>query len=295
VSQFSSKKEAESELDAAGRGSLGDVVEQAGSSGGRAVETRVPDPELLETLRALVESDTRGDPERVLLWTSKSLRNLASDLHARGHRASKDVIGRLLKDKLGFSLQSARKTLEGRQHPDRDQQFQHINETVGAAISTGQPAISIDTKKKELVGEFENGGREWHPKSSPTRVNTHDFPSLAAGKAIPYGVYDIADDTGMVSVGIDHDTAQFSVAAIQAWWEQLGQPRYPQPSRLVITADCGGSNATAPAYGRPSCRSSLTTPALRSSSATSRPGPASGTKSSIVYSASSPATGAASH
>jgi len=200
------------------------------------------DPKLLDDLRALVGDDVRGDPERVLLWTSKSLRKLAEELGAQGHDVGKDVVGRLLKGRLGFSLQGARKTLEGTQHPDRDTQFQQINGTVSAAIAAGQPAISIDTKKKELVGEFKNPGREWHPAGRPPRVSTHDFPSMANGKAIPYGVYDIADDSAMVSVGIDHDTAQFSVAAIQAWWQQLGQARYPSATRLVITADCGGSN-----------------------------------------------------
>jgi hypothetical protein len=200
------------------------------------------DPELLDALRALVGDDVRGDPERVLLWTSKSVRNLAQELGAQGHQAGKDLVARLLKGKLGFSLQAARKTLEGKQHPDRDAQFRHINDRVRQAIAAGQPAISIDTKKKELVGEFKNTGREWHPQGQPPRVNTHDFPSMASGKAIPYGVYDIADDSAMVSVGIDRDTAQFSVAAIRAWWEQLGQVRYPKAEQLVITADCGGSN-----------------------------------------------------
>jgi Rhodopirellula transposase DDE domain len=200
------------------------------------------DPKLLEDLRVLVEGDARGDPERVLLWTSKSLRNLAGELRARGHEAGKDVVGRLLKDKLGFSLQAARKTLEGKQHPDRDAQFAHINATVARAIAAGQPAISIDTKKKELVGEFKNAGREWRAAGQAPRVNTYDFPSMATGKAIPYGVYDIADDSGMVSVGIDHDTAQFAVAAIEQWWQQFGESRYPHAHELIITADCGGSN-----------------------------------------------------
>jgi hypothetical protein len=200
------------------------------------------DPGLLDALRALVGDDVRGDPERVLLWTSKSVRNLAQELGAQGHQAGKDLVARLLKGKLGFSLQAARKTLEGRQHPDRDAQFRHINDTVSAAIAAGQPAISIDTKKKELVGEFKNDGREWHPKGQAPRVNTYDFPSMAEGKAIPYGVYDIADNSAMVSVGIDRDTAQFSVAAIRAWWEQFGEARYPEARQLVISADCGGSN-----------------------------------------------------
>ena len=214
-------------------------VRSAGAGRKRAVES---DPQLLEDLRVLVAADTRGDPERALLWTSKSLRNLAQELSARGHTAGKDVVARLLKGSLGFSLQSARKTLEGKQHPDRDAQFAHINDTVAAAIAAGQPAISIDTKKKELVGQFKNPGREWHPAGRAPRVNTHDFPSMADGKAIPYGIYDIADDSAMVSVGIDHDTAQFSVAAIDAWWEQFGRTRYPAATQLVITADCGGSN-----------------------------------------------------
>jgi hypothetical protein len=218
------------------------AVERVRSEGGGRKPAVQDDPQLLDDLRALVGDEARGDPERVLLWTSKSLRTLARELGVQGHRVGKDVVGRLLKGRLGFSLQSARKTLEGTQHPDRDAQFQQINTTVARAIAAGEPAISIDTKKKELVGAFKNPGREWHPAGRPPRVNTHDFPSLAGGKAIPYGVYDIADDSAMVSVGIDHDTAQFSVAAIRAWWEQLGQTRYPKATRLVITADCGGSN-----------------------------------------------------
>ena len=164
------------------------------------------DPKLLDVLGELVEGETRGDPERVLLWTAKSARKLAEELAERDHPIGFRTVPRLLR-KLGYSLQSARKTLEGKQHPDRDAQFQTINEQVGAQISAGQPAISIDTKKKELVGEFKNPGREWHPQGQAPQVNTHDFPSMAAGKAIPYGIYDIAEDTGFVSVGIDRDTA----------------------------------------------------------------------------------------
>lgn len=199
------------------------------------------DPELLDALRALVADDTRGDPERVLLWTAKSARRLAQELTAQGHPVGFRTVPRLLR-KLGYSLQSSRKTLEGKQHPDRDAQFQHINQTVAAAIVAGQPAISIDTKKKELVGEFKNAGREWHPAGRAPRVNTYDFPSIADGKAVPYGIYDIAENTGFVSVGIDRDTAQFSVAAIGAWWQQLGHQRHPAATGLTITADCGGSN-----------------------------------------------------
>ena len=208
-------------------------------AGRPAAEDR--DPELLEVLRGLVEDETRGDPERVLLWTSKSARHLARELAERGHPLGFRTVPRLLR-KLGYSLQSARKTLEGRQHPDRDQQFRHINQAVQAAVAARQPAISIDTKKKELVGEFKNAGREWHLAGQAPEVNTYDFPSMAKGKAIPYGIYDIASDTGFVSVGIDRDTAQFAVAAIRAWWQQLGAGRYPRAESLTITADCGGSN-----------------------------------------------------
>ena len=218
-----------------------DRIRSPGAGRKRAVDS---DPQLLEDLRALVEADVRGDPERVLLWTSKSLRHLADELAAQGHRAGKDLVGRLLKGSLGFSLQGARKTLEGKQHPDRDAQFQHIDAQVRAAITAKQPAISIDTKKKELVGQFKNPGREWHPHGRPPKANSHDFPSMADGKAIPYGVYDIADDSGFVSVGIDHDTAQFSVAAIRAWWQQFGAARYPDAHELTISADCGGSNSS---------------------------------------------------
>ena len=208
-------------------------------AGRPAAEDR--DPELLEVLRGLVEDETRGDPERVLLWTAKSARHLARELAERGHPVGFRTVPRLLR-KLGYSLQSARKTLEGKQHPDRDAQFRHINATVAAALATRQPAISIDSKKKELAGEFKNAGREWHPAGQAPAVNTYDFPTMAKGKAIPYGIYDIADDTGFVSVGIDRDTAQFSVAAIRAWWQQLGRERYRHAHQLTITADCGGSN-----------------------------------------------------
>ncbi|MCA1699066.1 MAG: ISAzo13 family transposase, partial [Actinobacteria bacterium] len=199
------------------------------------------DPELLEVLRGLLEGDTRGDPERVLLWTAKSARKLADELAERGHPVGFRTVPRLLR-KLGYSLQSARKTLEGKQHPDRDAQFRHINQKVREAIAARQPAISIDTKKKELVGDFKNAGAEWHLEGQAPKVNTYDFPSMADGKAIPYGIYDIAENTGFVSVGIDRDTAQFSVAAIEAWWDQLGRRRHPGATSLQITADCGGSN-----------------------------------------------------
>lgn len=208
--------------------------------GGRKPITET-DPDVLQALERLVAEDCRGDPMQVLLWTSKSVRNLASELREQGHQAHYTTVAALLRS-LGYSLQSNRKALEGSQHPDRDAQFRHINDRVAAAITAGQPAISIDTKKKELVGEFANRGREWRPKGEPVKVSTHDFPSQATGKAIPYGVYDIAANEGFVNVGITAETAQLAVASIKAWWEDLGLKRYPGATSLQITADCGGGN-----------------------------------------------------
>jgi transposase len=199
------------------------------------------DPTLLADLEWLIDPDSRGDPEQPLRWTAKSVRNLAGAMRELGHRVSFRTIARLLRD-LGYSLQANAKTREGAQHPDRDAQFGHINATVKAALDAGQPAISVDTKKKELIGDFKNGGRELRPKGSPEPVCTHDFKDKQLGKANPYSVYDIADDVGWVSVGIDNDTAQFAVASILGWWQQLGSARYPDASYLTITADCGGSN-----------------------------------------------------
>jgi Rhodopirellula transposase DDE domain len=199
------------------------------------------DPALLEALKRLVEADSRGDPESPLRWTAKSVRKLADGLRELGHEVHFTTVAGLLRG-LGYSLQANAKLTEGKQHPDRDAQFRHINERVAAALAAGAPAISIDTKKKELVGEFKNGGRELRPKGSPIAVNTHDFPSDALGKAIPYGVLDIAANQGFVNVGITNETAQFSVASIRAWWQQLGRERYPEAKTLQITADCGGSN-----------------------------------------------------
>jgi transposase len=199
------------------------------------------DPKLLDVLRELVESDTRGDPEQPLLWTSKSVRKLAAELRARGHKVSHETVAKLLRQ-LGYSLQANRKTKEGKQHPDRDAQFRHINERVKTAIKGSEPVISIDTKKKELVGDFKNGGREWRPKGEPELVRVHDFKDKQLGKAIPFGVYDIAANHGFVNVGITNETAAFAVASIRSWWEQLGKERYPKASTLQITADCGGGN-----------------------------------------------------
>ena len=199
------------------------------------------DPELLEVLEALVAADCRGDPMQVLLWTCKSVRILAGDLRERGHEAHFTTVAGLLRS-LGYSLQSNRKPLEGSQHPDRDAQFRYINERVGAAIAAGEPAISIDTKKKELVENFANAGREWQRKGEPVKTLSHDFPSDAVGKAIAFGVYDIASNEGFVNVGITAETAQLAVASIGAWWEDLGHDRYPDATALQITADCGGAN-----------------------------------------------------
>lgn len=201
------------------------------------------DPTLLSDLERLVDPVTRGDPMSPLKWTSKSLRNLASALCAMGHRVGHDVVGSLLKG-LGYSLQANRKTLEGSGHVDRDSQFRHIAETVEGAITAGQPAVSVDTKKKELVGAFKNGGREYRPAGSPEPVRVHDFVDPKLGRAAPYGVYDIADDKGWVSVGIDHDTAAFAVNAIRSWWIAMGRARYPGAHTLTITADGGGSNGS---------------------------------------------------
>jgi transposase len=213
-------------------------VRRAGAGRKRLTER---DPELLGDLERLVESGTRGDPELPLRWTSKSVRKLADGLRQLGHRVSYRTVARLLRS-LGYSLQANRKTHEGADHPDRDAQFEHINVTASAAIAAGEPVISVDTKKKELIGEFKNGGREWAPAGEPVQVNTHDFPSQARGKAIPYGIYDLAHDEGWVSVGIDHDTAQFAANSIHGWWEHLGRQRFPNATTLTITADCGGSN-----------------------------------------------------
>ena len=213
-------------------------VRRAG--GGRKPITET-DPTLLCDLERLVDPEARGDPERPLRWTAKSVRRLAEGLRELGHRVSHETVARLLRS-LGYSLQANRKAREGASHPDRDAQFGQINQTIRAALEAGQPAISVDTKKKELVGDFANGGREWRPKGTPELVRTHDFKDKQLGKAIPYGVYDLAADEGWVSVGIDHDTAQFAVASIRAWWEHLGRGRYPKATTLTITADCGGSN-----------------------------------------------------
>jgi transposase/DNA-binding phage protein len=209
--------------------------------GRKPLEAR--EPHLVQALETLVDPVTRGDPMSLLRWTCKSAAKLAAALQAQGHRVSERTVNRLLHD-LGYSLQSNRKTLEGRHHPDRDAQFQHINRKAKAFQRQGQPVVSVDTKKKELVGQFRNGGREWHPQGQPEAVQGHDFPDAALGKVIPYGVYDETTNTGWVSVGIDHDTAEFAVETIRRWWRHMGSQVYPRAKRLLITADGGGSNGS---------------------------------------------------
>jgi hypothetical protein len=199
------------------------------------------DPTLLRDLEALVEATTRGDPQSPLRWTCKSTRNLAAELNGLGHRVSHVTVAALLHD-LNYSLQANRKTREGKGHPDRDAQFEHINQQVRAFQRQGQPAVSVDAKKKESVGDFKNPGREWHRRGHPEEVRAKDFPDRQLGKVIPEGVYDLTHNEGWVSVGIDHDTADFAAESIRRWWQEMGQPLYPRAKRLLLTADAGGSN-----------------------------------------------------
>jgi hypothetical protein len=201
------------------------------------------DPDLLRDLEALVDPVTRGDPMSPLRWTCKSAAKLAEGLRSRGHAVSERTVNRLLHD-LGSSLQANRKTIEGKDHPDRDAQFQYINRRAKAFQRQGQPVVSVDTKKKELVGRYRNGGREWQPRGEPEEVKVHDFIDKDLGKAIPYGIYDLAADAGWVSVGVDHDTAEFAVESLRRWWRNMGGRVYPQAKRLLITADGGGSNGS---------------------------------------------------
>jgi hypothetical protein len=198
-------------------------------------------PALLLALEALVEPVTRGDPESPLRWTCKSTRRLAEELTRQGYRVGARTVASLLHE-AGYSLQANRKTREGLAHPDRNAQFEYINASVARSLIRNQPAISVDTKKKELVGDFKNGGREWRPRGEPEEVRVHDFLDKILGKAIPYGVYDMINDQGWVSVGIDHDTAQFATNSIRRWWGEMGQDRFPKAKELLITADGGGSN-----------------------------------------------------
>ena len=210
--------------------------------GGRKPLTQT-DPGLLKALTALVDPATRGHPQSPLRWTCKSTGKLARELTRQHHGVSDRTVATLLKE-AGYSLQANRKTKEGAAHPDRNAQFEYINAQAGAFLQAGQPVVSVDTKKKELVGEFKNAGREWRRQGEPEKVKVHDFPNPKLGKALPYGVYDLASNEGWVSVGIDHDTARFAAASIGRWWRQMGQRRFPKARQLLITADGGGSNAS---------------------------------------------------
>jgi hypothetical protein len=219
-------------------GALPDGRVRAPGAGRPAVEQAQPG--IAEALDALVSPETRGDPMSPLRWTTKSLAQLMKGLYAKGFTVSKKTVARLLKQS-GYRLQAVFKTKEGAGHPDRDAQFVHINTLAAVFLDAGDPVISVDTKKKELVGEYAKSGREWQPTGMPVEVNGHDFPS-GVPRAIPYGVYDIGADDGFVTVGVDHDTAAFAVNAIRTWWDTVGRDRYPHSSRLLLTADCGGSN-----------------------------------------------------
>jgi len=221
------------------RGQLGGGrIRRPGGGRKRAVEL---DPTLRPDLEALIEPGSRGDPGSPLRWTTKSVRRLAAELGLGGHRVSYRIVGELLHE-LGYSLQANRKVLEGTSHPDRNAQFEHLSTAVQLQLSLGEPVISVDTKKKELIGPFKNGGRELRPKGDPERVLMHDFVIPELGRASPYGVYDVAANEAWVSVGVDHDTGAFAVESIRRWWATMGRPLYPDASRLLITADAGGSN-----------------------------------------------------
>ncbi len=211
--------------------------------GGGRKSAKQKDPTLVADLEKLVDPSTRGDPESCLRWTCKSVRKLAEELARAGHRVSYPVVAELLHE-LGYSLQANRKTKEGDSHPDRNAQFEHINAKVQQYIGQQQPVISVDTKKKELVGDFKNSGQAWRPRGTPENVRVHDFVIPELGRGAPYGIYDLAQNTGWVSVGIDHDTASFAVETIRRWWYAMGKEKYPQAKRLLITADGGGSNGS---------------------------------------------------
>ena len=212
-------------------------------TGGGRKKLLKSDPTLKEDLQGLISPYTRGDPESPLRWTCKSVRKLADALSDKGHSVSHSTVSMLLRD-MGYSLQANQKTMEGKQHPDRNAQFEYINKRVRSHQRSAQPVISVDTKKKEKVGDFKNGGQEWHPKGHPEIVRVHDFIDKELGKVAPYGVYDLTKNNGWGSIGIDHDTAAFAVASIRRWWRKMGRPAYSKASDLLITADSGGSNSS---------------------------------------------------
>lgn len=213
------------------------------AAGGGRKKLSETDPELAAQLSALVDPETRGDPMSLLVWTTKSTKNLAGALTALGHPVSDRTVARMLRAQ-GFSLQANTKVTEGRQHEDRDAQFRYLAEQVAQFTGAGQPVISVDAKKKELVGAFKNGGREYQPTGQPEQVNVHDFPDKELGKAIPYGIYDVSANTGWVTAGADHDTSAFAVATLRSWWDTVGRDRYPSAGRLLICADGGDSNGS---------------------------------------------------
>ena len=220
----------------------GSTGRQRRAGGGRKALT-THDPDLLRALEALIEPTTRGDPQSPLRWTTKSTRTLADELTRQGHPVSAATVVTLLRQ-LKYRLHALRKTTEGASHPDRDAQFKPINATVTTFQERGQPVVSVDAKKKELVGDFKNGGREWQPEGQPEPVRVHDFPDKVLGKVTPYGVFDVTANQGWVSVGTDHDTAAFAVDTVQRWWEQMGAPTYPGATELLVMADGGGSNSS---------------------------------------------------
>jgi Rhodopirellula transposase DDE domain len=240
-------------LTSAEEASVSDRARRVRAPGGGRKPLTTEDPTLVRDLEALVEPTTRGDPMSPLRWTCKSTRQLAAELVRQGHRVSHTTVAEVL-HALNYSLQATRKTQEGSQHPDRDAQFASLNQQTRAFQQRGQPVISVDCKKKELVGDFANRGREWQPAGYPEVVRVHDFLDKQLGKAIPYGVYDVAANQGWVSVGIDHETAAFAVASIRHWWEQMGRPRYPNATELLITAESSGSNGSHNSH-RCSCES----------------------------------------
>ena len=225
--------------------SAGERSDRVRAPGGGRKKAEDTNPELTDALESLIEPDTRGDPESPLRWTTKSTRHLAAALTEMGHSISHSVVAKILRSR-GYSLQGTRKTMEGHQHPDRDEQFRYINKLASEFLAAGDPVISVDTKKKELVGRFSQAGKEWHPQGEPVEVSTYNFPNQADGKAIPYGVYDLADNSAWVSVGIDHDTSVFAAATIEKWWQNMGKEKYPNARRIFITADGGGSNGHRP-------------------------------------------------
>jgi len=241
VSRAAGVREATVSLGASALAAGAELLGRARRPGAGCKRAPDVDPGLVPALLALVEPDERGDPGSPLRWTVKSTRTLAAELTAAGHRVSADTVDKLLREQ-GFSLQGNAKTLEGRQHPDRDAQFRYINEQARAHQGTADPVISVDAKKKEQVGQYANAGRAWRPRGNPPRVRDHDFPGPDQGKAIPYGIYDLAANTGWVNVGTDRNTAEFAVESIRRWWKARGSADYPAARRLLITADAGGSN-----------------------------------------------------